>query len=199
MGATSSSSTPRDGGRSGGGVHVLVPLRRRAHRASHPSCTTPTTPKQTNVTLHPAADGSTRITSPRILTSASAFAGTSPPRRRRSALVGSPSRTTSCALSLFQSLMVSSIDKVGSRVTALATIQSDDNVHVIDVIDSKKLPPPYGSSPSVTLSHHIRRIFLLNARQLDQMRTMSTRARECTECAWTPLAPGSGAPSLTYT
>jgi len=88
-----------------------VPLRRRAHRASHPSCTTPTAPKQTNVTLHPAADGSTRITSPRILTSASAFAGTSPPRRRRSALVGSPSRTTSCALSLFQSLMVSSIDK----------------------------------------------------------------------------------------
>ena len=67
--------------------------------------------KADNVTLHPAADGSTRITSPRILTSASAFAGTSPPRRRHSALVGSPSRTTSCALSLFQSLMVSSIDK----------------------------------------------------------------------------------------
>ena len=93
-------------------------LRQRVHRASHPSCTTPTTPKQTNVTLHPAADGSPRITSPRILTSASAFAGTSPPRRRRSALVGSPSRTTSCASSLFQSLMVSSIDKVGSRVSS---------------------------------------------------------------------------------
>ena len=61
-------------------------LRQRVHRASHPSCTTSTTPKQTNVTLHPAADGSPRITSPRILTSASAFAGTSPPRRRRSAL-----------------------------------------------------------------------------------------------------------------
>ena len=42
-------------------------LRQRVHRASHPSCTTPTTPKQTNVTLHPAADGSPRITSPRIL------------------------------------------------------------------------------------------------------------------------------------
>ena len=97
-------------------AYTSCTLRQRAHRASHPSCTTPTTPKQTNVTLHPAADGSTRITSPRILTSASAFAGISPPRRRRSALVGSPSRTTSCALSLFQSLMVSSIDKVGSRV-----------------------------------------------------------------------------------
>lgn len=92
-------------------AYTSCTLRQRAHRASHPSCTTPTTPKQTNVTLHPAADGSTRITSPRILTSASAFAGISPPRRRRSALVGSPSRTTSCALSLFQSLMVSSIDK----------------------------------------------------------------------------------------
>ena len=154
MGATSSSSTPRDGGRSGGGVHDTYPSVSRVHRASHPSCTTPTTPKQTNVTLHPAADGSTRITSPRILTSASAFAGTSPPRRRRSALVGSPSRTTSCALSLFQSLMVSSIDKVGSRVTALATIQSDDNVHVIDVIDSKKLPPPRTVVARHTLSSH---------------------------------------------
>ena len=98
---------------------AAVPAEAYTTRTPPSTCPSRVTPilyhtnhtKADNVTLHPAADGSTRITSPRILTSASAFAGTSPPRRRRSALVGSPSRTTSCALSLFQSLMVSSIDK----------------------------------------------------------------------------------------
>ena len=158
MGATSSSSTPRDGGRSGGGVHVMYTASPRPPRVTPILYHTNHT-KADNVTLHPAADGSTRITSPRILTSASAFAGTSPPRRRRSALVGSPSRTTSCALSLFQSLMVSSIDKVGSRVSSsYYSIRRYISRHCPRL---KETPPPV-SSPShslitsVTLSHHIR-------------------------------------------
>ena len=66
MGATSSSSTPRDGGRSGGGVHDTYTPSTCPPRVTPILYHTNHT-KADNVTLHPAADGSTRITSPRIL------------------------------------------------------------------------------------------------------------------------------------